>query len=53
VTYRVYRAGSTVPEQQESLTFDLSESNAITVKNFKLKVLKADKDSISYIVIND
>ncbi len=53
VAYRVYRAGSTVPEQQESLTFDLSESNTITVKNFKLKVLKADGDSISYIVISD
>lgn len=53
VTYRVFRAGSAMPEQQESLTFDLSESSAIVVKDFRLKVLKADGDSISYIVIND
>lgn len=53
VTYRVFRAGSAIPEQQESLTFNLSESNTIIVKNFRLKVLKADGDSISYIVIND
>jgi hypothetical protein len=53
VTYRVFRAGSAMPEQQESLTFDLSESNTILVKGFRLKVLKADGDSINYIIIND
>jgi len=53
VTYQVFRAGSAMPEQQESLTFDLSDSNAIIVKDFRLKVLKAEGDSISYIIIND
>ena len=53
VTYRVFRSGSAMPEQQESLTFDLSKSNTILVKDFRLKVLNADGDSISYIVIND
>ena len=53
VTYRVFRPGTAMPEQQESLTFDLSESNAIIVKDFRLKVLKADGDSISYLVIDD
>jgi hypothetical protein len=48
----VFRAGIAIPEQQESLTFDLSESDTILVKDFRLKVLKADENAISYIVIN-
>ncbi len=52
LTSRVFRAGTAIPEQQESLTFDLSESDTILVKDFRLKVLKADEDAISYIVIN-
>jgi hypothetical protein len=53
VAYRVFRAGSALPELQERLTFDLSESGAILVKEFRLKVLAADKDSIRYIVTGD
>jgi hypothetical protein len=52
VSYRMFRAGTAIPEQQESLTFDLSESYTILVKDFRLKVLKADEDAISFIVIN-
>lgn len=53
VVYREYREGSTIPEQQENLNFELSESNEIKVKNFLLKVLTADEDSIIYTVISD
>ncbi len=52
VTYREFGAGIAMPKQQESLTFDLSESSTIIVKDFRLKVLQADEDAISYIVIN-
>jgi hypothetical protein len=52
VIYRVFRPGSAIPEQTESLMFDLSESNTILLKNFRLQVLKAGENAISYIVIN-
>ena len=53
VIYRVFHAGSAVPVHQENLTFDLSESNLIVVKDFRLKVLKTGEDSILYVVIAD
>ena len=52
VTYRVFRAGIAIPEQQENLTFDLSKSRTIRVKDFNIEVLKADGGEISYIVIS-
>ncbi|WP_319526317.1 hypothetical protein [uncultured Desulfosarcina sp.] len=52
VTYRVFRAGSVVPEQSEDLAFDLSESGTIVVQSFRIKVLQADESSIDYIVLN-
>jgi hypothetical protein len=53
VSYIIYKAGSTIPEQQESKNFSLLESDTIRVEEFQLKVLKADNDSIQYIVLSD
>ena len=53
VIYRVFRPGSAMAEKQESLTFDLSVSHVIIVDDFQIKVLEADADSITYIVLSD
>lgn len=53
VSYIIYKAGSIFPEQQESQNFNLLESDIIRIEEFQLKVLKADNDSIQYIVLSD
>jgi hypothetical protein len=53
VTFRLFRAGSVMPEQQEDLMFNLLQSTSIIVKDFRLKVFKADENSITYMVIKD
>jgi hypothetical protein len=51
--YREYAADMTRPSVSQDLTYDLSESNVIGVKNFKIKVISATNEGVTFTVISD
>lgn len=51
--YREYASDMTRPSVSQDLTYDLSESNVIGVKNFKIKVISATNEGVTFTVISD
>lgn len=53
IEYRLFRPGSALPVEQETLHLDLAGSNTLAVKDLRLQILAADGETIRYVVIDD
>ena len=52
-TYREYKDDIARPAFYQDLTYDLSKSDTIRYKNFRIKILRATNEEIEYIVLDD
>jgi hypothetical protein len=53
IEYQEFHAGSAVPVNQQTMTFNLPLVKTINVHGFQLKVIQADADAIQFVVIAD
>jgi hypothetical protein len=53
ITYREYKCDLARPSFFQDLTYDLSQSSTVVFKNFKLNILKADNEGVTFTVTSD
>jgi hypothetical protein len=51
--YREYVGDVEKPYSSQDLTYDLSESNVVRVKNFRIKIQSATNENIEYVILSD
>lgn len=53
ITYREYKKEFARPAFYQNLTYDVSQSQEVVFRNYRLKLLAADNAGIKFIVISD
>jgi len=53
ISYREFRGGLAAPAFYQNVKYDLSESRLVTFQNFRIEIIDADNQSITYRVISD
>lgn len=53
VSYREFRGGLAAPAFFQNLKYDLADSNIIRFQRFKIEVIAADNQTITYKILND
>ena len=53
VAYREFRGGYAAPAFSQNLKYDLRESAVISFQEFRIKVIEATNNSITYQVVSD
>lgn len=53
ISYREFRRDATRPDFSQELTYDLSQSDTIVFKRYRIRVLDANSEYITFIVLKD
>lgn len=53
VSYREFRGGFAAPAFFQNLKYDLAESNVIQFQKFRIEIINADNQKITYKILND
>ena len=53
ITYKEYKCDLARPSFFQDLTYDLSQSSTVVFKNFKLNIVKADNEVVTFTVLSE
>ncbi|WP_432474134.1 hypothetical protein [Amphritea sp. HPY] len=53
ISYREFRGGLAAPAFYQNLKYDLLESRIVTFQNFRVDIINADNQSITYRIVRD